>query len=170
MAKCITLICANPDQLYHYNACPPEATCITLIKPNTKQIFHSSVEPICRYNWCPSTDHFRANVIACFYIGSKIVFWWTPIVDVRNVWWLTQKPQAISFWVRYSCWKRYNRAFEMSSLYSFFASKPVSTSRSTIKSFFFWRFSEIQYSSRSASDAWWKNSRIATSNPEQISK
>ena len=58
----------------------------------------------------------------------------------------------------------------MSSLYSFFASKPVSTSRSTTKSFFFWRFSEIQYSCKSASDAWWKNSRIATSNPEQISE
>ena len=58
----------------------------------------------------------------------------------------------------------------MSSLYSFFASKPVSTSRSTTKSFFFWRFREIQYSCKSASDAWWKNSRIATSNPEQISE
>ena len=45
MAKCITLICVNRDQLYDPNVCHPGIKCNIIMQLNTKKMFQSNVKP-----------------------------------------------------------------------------------------------------------------------------
>ena len=63
MSNCITPICANQDQLYHYNVRQPQTKGITLMWLNTKQMLQSNVDPLIHQKW--------GKVIESIFLGGK---------------------------------------------------------------------------------------------------